>query len=69
LQRVDSNVNFNLGKGSPAKGIDSDHFSARWDGFVQVIDDGCHHFSTRTDDGVRLWVNQKLLIDPGSQWP
>jgi hypothetical protein len=38
-------------------------FSARWTGFVQARVSGKHVFTTRHDDGVRVWVAGTLLID------
>ncbi len=60
--RVDSVVNFNFGTGSPAPGVPEDHFSIRWTGTVNPPDT-IHHIGISTDDGGRLWVDGKLLID------
>ena len=40
-----------------------DRFSIRWTGFVQPQFSEEYTFCTNTDDGVRLWVDNKLLID------
>jgi hypothetical protein len=63
LTRVDATVNFNWGTGSPAANIGADTFSARWTGQVQATSTGTYRFYTSTDDGVRLWVNNQLLVD------
>jgi uncharacterized protein YraI len=60
--RDDANINFNWGDGSPAAGISNDNFSVRWTRSL-VLNPGRHRFTTRTDDGVRLWVNNQLIID------
>ncbi|MDB5292307.1 MAG: glycoside hydrolase, partial [Phycisphaerales bacterium] len=39
------------------------HFSARWTGQVQAETTGTYTFSTRSDDGVRLWVNGQLIVN------
>jgi uncharacterized protein YraI len=62
LIRDDASVDFNWGNGSPATGIQSDNFSARWSRTL-VLPAGRYKFTTRTDDGVRLWVNNSLVID------
>ena len=63
LVRTDSQINFNWGTGSPAVGvINSDNFSARWTQTV-YFSAGSYRFTTTSDDGVRLWVNNVLLID------
>ncbi|MBY0526603.1 MAG: hypothetical protein K2R98_24620 [Gemmataceae bacterium] len=61
--RVDGTVNFDWGNGSPASGVGVDNFSARWTGQVQAQFSESYTFTTRSDDGVRLWVNGQLLIN------
>jgi beta-glucosidase len=47
------------------KAIGDDYFSARWSGTVTPPKNGYYDFVTHCDDGVRLYVNDKLIID---QW-
>jgi glucose/arabinose dehydrogenase len=61
--RTDRTVNFNWGSGSPAPAIDPDTFSARWTGQIEARFSENYTFRTTTDDGVRLWVNNNLIID------
>jgi alpha-L-fucosidase 2 len=63
LERVDSVINFNWGTGSPSPLINTDNFSARWTGQVEPSYTETYTFYTTSDDGVRLWVNNQLLID------
>src|SRR5687767_12585765 len=63
LRRVDATVNFDWGSSSPASNIAPDTFAVRWTGQVQAKSTGLYTFYTTTDDGVRLWVNNQLLID------
>ncbi|WP_435011877.1 Ig-like domain-containing protein (plasmid) [Tundrisphaera lichenicola] len=63
ISRVDPTVNFNWGSGSPATGLGVDTFSARWTGQVQPLKSETYTFYTLSDDGVRLWVDGKLLIN------
>jgi uncharacterized protein YraI len=60
--RDDATIDFNWGEGNPMVGVDKDNFSVRWTRTL-VLPAGRHRFSTRADDGVRLWVNNQLLID------
>ena len=60
--RIDSIVNFNFGTGSPAPGVPEDHFSIRWKGKI-IPPDTIHHIGISTDDGGRLYVDGKLLIN------
>ena len=60
---VDAGVDHDWKKGSPATGVNADHFSARWEGRVQATYSGPFTFYTQSDDGVRLWVNGSLVIN------
>jgi hypothetical protein len=63
LSQVDQTVNFDWGAGSPDPTVPTDHFSVRWTGKVQPYSTETYTFTTQTDEGVRLWVNNTLLID------
>jgi hypothetical protein len=63
--RVDATVNFNWKGAQPITRIAGDTFSARWTGQVQATDSQAYTFSTVSDDGIRLWVDGKLVIN---QW-
>lgn len=63
LVRTDSKIDFSWKSASPAASIPSDHFSVRWSGEVKPQYSELYTFSTITDDGVRVWVDGKLLID------
>ncbi len=63
LTRTDSQVNFTWAAGSPASGIGADTFSVRWTGQLVPHTSEKYTFYTSTDDGVRLWVDGKLIID------
>ncbi len=64
VTRNDAAVDFNWGEGSPATGIPADRFAARWTRLAAVTA-GNYRFDVFADDGVRLWVNNRLVID---QW-
>lgn len=64
LTGTTSAVNFNWGFGSPAPGFPADFFSVRWVRNLP-LDAGRYRFTVTSDDGVRLWVNNNLIID---QW-
>lgn len=67
MERIDPTVNFNWTSGSPDPSVDADNFSVRWTGEVEVPTSGSYTFYTETDDGVRLWVNNELIIDEWAQ--
>lgn len=62
LTRYDDSLNFDWGSGSPGSGIPTDNFSARWtrDAWFEA---GTYRFSYRADDGIRIWVGDKLIVD------
>ena len=63
VTRVDAGVNFNWGTQAPAANVTADNYSVRWTGQVQAPLTGSYTFTTVADDGVRLWVNNQLVID------
>jgi hypothetical protein len=63
LSRTDAGVNFNWSTGAPVSGFGSDTFSVRWSGYVVPTQTQTYTFSALVDDGARLWVNNKLLVD------
>jgi hypothetical protein len=64
ITRVDSSINFNWGYGSPDSSIPVDHFSARWTR-TATFSQGTYQFTVTGDDGVRLFIDNKIVID---QW-
>jgi len=63
LSRVDPAIDFDWGAGSPAPSVPVDDFSVRWTGDVLARYSETYSFVTTTDDGVRLWINNQLVID------
>lgn len=64
LQRSDANLAFNWGTGSPAPGvINNDYFSARWTRYIYITTPDVYRFTVTVDDGVRVWVNDNLILD------
>jgi parallel beta-helix repeat protein len=63
LTRTDPTINFDWGYAAPGAGLNADYYSARWTGEVEAPASGQYTFTTRTDDGVRLWVNGVQLVN------
>jgi hypothetical protein len=63
LVRTDPTVNFNFGSTGPAPSIGKTNYVVRWTGSVQPQFSEPYTFSTTADDGVRLYVNGRLLIN------
>ncbi len=67
LMRVDSDIDFNWGTGSPDPSLPVDSFSVRWTGQIESRFSEQTIFSVQTDGGVRLWVDDQLIIDEWSE--
>jgi subtilisin family serine protease len=61
--RIDPQVNFNWGNGSPDPAIHADTFSVRWTGQVLPAFSETYTFYTTSDEGIRLSVNGVRIID------
>ena len=60
---IDAEIDFAWGTESPVpQYLIRDAFSVRWTGTLD-LPAGEYEFTTSTDDGVRLWVNEQLIID------
>jgi hypothetical protein len=62
LVRTDAAIDFNWGWEAPAPGMSRDDFSVRWSGTFP-FEAGRYRFTTTTDDGVRLYVDNQRIID------
>ena len=63
LVRDDGVIDFYWGFGPPGdNAVLSDNFSVRWTRNV-YFEGGAYKFYAATDDGVRLWVDDQILID------
>jgi len=47
----------------PAANVPADHFSSRWLRYVNFPTAGRYRFTIRADDGVRFWVDDRLVVD------
>ncbi|MBW4578140.1 MAG: hypothetical protein KME42_01020 [Tildeniella nuda ZEHNDER 1965/U140] len=61
--QIDPTVNFVWGTNAPNWIVPADNFAVRWTGQVQAKTSETYTFYTRSDDGIRLWVNGQLLIN------
>jgi len=63
LARTDEKIDFHWGAGSYAPNGPDDQFSARWTGYFIPPSDDDYKFYVSADDGVRLFINEKRVID------
>jgi glucose/arabinose dehydrogenase len=64
LIRTDTTIDFNLPEPqTPAPVINSNQFSIQWKGYILPRTTGLYTFYVNSDDGVRLKVNNQMLLD------
>jgi photosystem II stability/assembly factor-like uncharacterized protein len=69
LTRYDPTIDFDWGRGAPDSSLGADTFSVRWTGQIEPLFSEKYTFHTTSDDGVRLWINERLIIDYFSDQP
>jgi len=69
VKRVDKEINFGSTLETFAGTKLSDNFYARWAGVLQVPKSGRYKFYLASDDGSRLFLDGKQVIDNGSTHP
>lgn len=62
LTRTDASINFDWGTGSPDPSIAPDTFSVRWQGSF-TFESAEYEFVLTSDDGIRLWIDNALVLD------
>lgn len=62
IRKIDRQINFQGGNDFP-KGIPADYFSVRWTGKLVPPKSAKYILSISSDDGSRLYLNGKLLLD------
>jgi alpha-D-xyloside xylohydrolase len=65
--RKDAAIDFDWGLGPALPEMPSDQFSVRWTGRLRAPETGEYELATVADDGVRLWLDGRLLIDDWTQ--
>lgn len=68
LVREDAEIDFDWSRTPPAPNINPDQFAVRWTRMLD-LEKARYRFSVTADDGVRLWVNDQLLVDDWSDHP
>ena len=61
--RIDSQINFDFTGSPPVPGLGSTNFSVRWTGTLTPQASGMYQLGFMGDDGYRLWLDGKLLVE------
>jgi hypothetical protein len=67
--RIDATVSFAWGSDAPFPDVPVDGFSVRWTGQLRPRHSEVYSFITTSDDGVRLWIDGRLIIDEWNDHP
>lgn len=60
---IDKQINFRWEWESSFEGFPKDNFSVRWSGYIKVDKTNTYTIDVSSDDGVRLYLDDKLVID------
>ena len=63
VERTDPQLDFEWHSRPPATGINKEHFSVRWTGFLEAPATGLYILHLTVDDGVRVWIGNRLLLE------
>jgi beta-glucosidase len=61
--RTDVRIDFNWGRYKPTPELGENNFSVRWTGKLKAPESGAYTLGFTADDGARLYIDGKLLID------
>ena len=67
LKRLDAQVNFDWADKPAAPGVPTQDFSVRWTGQVQAQHTENYTFHLEADDGVRVWLGDRQIMDEWRQ--
>ncbi|UKM64510.1 glycoside hydrolase family 3 C-terminal domain-containing protein [Flavobacteriaceae bacterium GSB9] len=62
LTRIDQQLQFDW-PWNPGEGVNDDDFSIRWTGYIQSDTSFDGWLGLSSDDGVRMWIDDQLVID------
>ena len=63
LSRRDTTIDFDWNFRSPGPGLPKEYFSVRWTGWLLAPATGRFLLHARVDDGMRVWVDEELVLD------
>jgi beta-glucosidase len=67
--RTDERIDFNWGRYKPTPQLNENNFSVRWTGKITPVESGTYMLGFTADDGARLYLDGKLLVDAWANNP
>ena len=67
--RTDARIDFNWGRFKPTPQLNENSFSVRWSGKLTPVESGTYTLGFTADDGARLYLDGKLLVDAWTSNP
>lgn len=61
--RIDETIDFDWSSAPPIAGVPREYFSVRWTGEISIETAETFTFETRSDDGVRLVIDDKTVLE------
>lgn len=66
MTRIDRDLSFQWGRSQPARALPRDHFSVRWEGWLQAPSDDEYTFLVKCSDGARVWIDGREVVSAWS---
>jgi len=63
LEKIDKKIDFRWGPLRPNEKISSEFYSVRWEGRIKIDKNDKYTFYINSDEGVRLFIDDKIIID------
>ena len=63
IRRIDAMLNFDPINQPPDPVVPVSPMSIRWTGFITPMVSGAYHMAIKSDDGVRIWIDENLVLD------
>ena len=65
-KQIDKEINFDWNQSGPTNGVGNLKYSVRWTGYLKAPASGEIALNIMTDDGARLWIDNKLVFEDWS---
>jgi WD40 repeat protein/formylglycine-generating enzyme required for sulfatase activity len=62
-ERIDRQIDWLCESSAPIDRVGQEHYSIRWTGWLKAPAPGKYHLTVHVDDGIRLWLDDKLLMN------